>query len=239
MSDIAVPTRASTIVLVRCAKGEGFEVLLTRRPAEMKVLAGFLVFPGGGVEKQDWSDEMIARCRGLSPDAAQQILGRDITPKKAIGHWVAAVRELFEEVGIHFFVTEKGSRCDTVPTGLTERLVEKRAALSGGKLALAALLESEQLLCDLGRLVYLFHRVTPSHYPVRFDTRFYLAALPQGQISLVSSDEVAEALWWTPQKALEQSESGVSPMMPPTLIALRALAQHESWRALSAAYQLA
>ncbi|MGH7784083.1 MAG: NUDIX domain-containing protein, partial [Candidatus Binatia bacterium] len=132
MSDIAVPGRASTIIMVRPAAGERFEVLLTRRPAEMKVLAGFLVFPGGGVEKEDWSDEMLARCRGLSPDAARQILGTDMSPEQSIGHWVAAVRELFEEVGIHFFVTEKGSRFDTIPTGLLERLAEKRAALCRG-----------------------------------------------------------------------------------------------------------
>jgi 8-oxo-dGTP pyrophosphatase MutT (NUDIX family) len=238
MRDIAVPVPASTILLIRAGGGDGFEVLLTRRPANMKVLAGFLVFPGGCVEKEDSSDQMIARCRGLSPDAAQRILGDEIGVRMAVGHWVAAVRELFEEVGIHFFVTEKGSPGPTVSSGLRERLAENPATLSDVRLTLAALLESEKLFCDLGRLVYLFHRITPPHYPVRFDTRFYLAALPPDQVPCACSDEVAEVVWLSPREALRQSESGILPMMPPTLIALKALAQHKTWRDLSAAYGL-
>jgi 8-oxo-dGTP pyrophosphatase MutT (NUDIX family) len=238
MSDIALPIPASTILLVRSAGCQRFEVLLTRRPAKMKVLAGFLVFPGGGVEKEDSSDEMIARCHGLSPEAAQRILGTDIDARMAIGHWVAAVRELFEEVGIHFFVTEKGFPDANEPSALRERLAENCAPLSAMRLTLPALLQSEQLYCDLGRLVYLFHRITPPRYAVRFDTRFYLAALPANQFASVCSDEVAEVLWLTPTEALQQSESGVLPMMPPTLIALKTLAEHKSWQDLSAAYSL-
>lgn len=237
MNDIAVPVPASTILLVRSMGGDGFEVLLTRRPANMKVLAGFLVFPGGTVEKEDSSEKMIARCNGLSPEVAQRILGTKIGVRMAIGHWVAAVRELFEEVGIHFFVTEKGSPCANLPSGFRERLAED-ATLSGVRLTLAALLESEKLFCDLGRLVYLFHRITPPHYPVRFDTRFYLAALPPDQVPSACSDEVAELIWLSPREAMYQCESGILPMMPPTLIALKTLAEHESWRNLSAAYGL-
>ena len=67
----------------------------------------------------------------------------------------------------------------------------------------ARLSESEVLFCDLGRFTYLFHRITPEKYPIRFDTRFYLAALPPNQTPLVSSEEVSESLWLAPQMALE------------------------------------
>jgi hypothetical protein len=116
--------------------------------------------------------------------------------------------------------------------------MEKREALSQGRLTLAELLGSEQLCCDFSRLKYLFHRITPDHHPMRFDTRFYVAALPQGQTALACSEEVSETLWLTPADGIKQSESGRLPMMPPTLIALRTLAQQVSWRNLNNTYQL-
>jgi 8-oxo-dGTP pyrophosphatase MutT (NUDIX family) len=237
MSEVAVPGKASTIIVARAGAAGGFEVLMTRRSPHMKVLGGFFVFPGGMVEEDDWSEKTLARCRGLSPTQARQILGATMTPEQAMGHWVAAVRELFEETGIHFFVSEEESSA-VVWEGLRERLAQNRQALWQGRLALAALLESEQLFCEVGRLTYLFHRITPNHHPVRFDTRFYLACLPEGQTPLAFSEEVAESVWLTPQEALEQSESGHLPMMPPTLIALRALAELQTWQNLRSAYRL-
>jgi 8-oxo-dGTP pyrophosphatase MutT (NUDIX family) len=237
MSEVAVPGKASTIIVARAGVGGGFEVLMTRRSAHMKVLGGFFVFPGGGVEEDDWSEKTLARCRGLSPTEAQHILGATMTPEQAMGHWVAAIRELFEETGIHFFVSAKDLRPAT-SDGLQERLAHNRQSLSKGRLALAALLESEQLLCDVGPLTYLFHRITPDHYPVRFDTRFYVASLPEGQTPLAFSEEVAESVWFKPQEALEESESGRLPMMPPTLIALRTLADLGTWENFKSAYRL-
>ncbi|MPZ75987.1 MAG: hypothetical protein GEU77_05640 [Deltaproteobacteria bacterium] len=238
MIKVAVPGKASTIIVTRPDASEGFEVLMTRRSPEMRVLGGFLVFPGGGVEQEDCSENMLARCRGLSPIEAQQILATTMTPEQSMGHWVAAVRELFEEAGIHFFVSERDSHAALASECLVERLAKKREALSQGRLGFATLLESEQLCCDVGRITYLFHRITPDHHPVRFDTRFYVTALPEGQIPLAFSEEVAESVWLTPQEALEQSESGRLPMMPPTLIALRTLAEQKSWRNLRSAYGL-
>ena len=122
--------------------------------------------------------------------------------------------------------------------GLRERLAQSREALWRRRLALADLLESEQLFCDVGRLTYLFHRITPNHHPVRFDTRFYVGSLPEGQTPLDSSEEVAESVWLTPQEALKLSESGGLPMMPPTLIALRSLAELGSWKNFISTYRL-
>jgi 8-oxo-dGTP pyrophosphatase MutT (NUDIX family) len=237
MSEVAVPGKASTIIVARAGAGGGFEVLMTRRSAHMKVLGGFFVFPGGGVEEDDWSDKTLQRCRGLSPTEARQILGATMTPEQAMGHWVAAIRELFEETGIHFFVRAKDLR-PAASDGLQGRLAENRQSLSQGTVRLAALLESEQLFCDVGRLTYLFHRITPDHYPVRFDTRFYVASLPEGQTPLAFSEEVAESVWFKPQEALEESQSGRLPMMPPTLIALRTLADLGTWESLKSAYRL-
>ena len=238
MSELATPIKASTIVVVRPDPNGGIEVLMTRRRPEMQFLGGFLVFPGGGVEAEDCSEKMLSLCRGLSRSDAQKILGADLGPEMSLGHWVAAVRELFEETGIHFFIDERGSAPDVSQADVAARLSEKRRALSNGTFSLSRLLESERLFCDLARLTYLFHRITPEKYSVRFDTRFYLAALPDNQIPLISSEEVSESLWLTPQNALDEAASGKFAMMPPTLITLRTLAEHGSWQNLSAAFRL-
>jgi len=235
MSDVTVPNKASTIILVREKAAGGFEVLMTRRPQELQFLGGYSVFPGGGMEAADYCDRMLSRCLGLSPAEAQQRLGGDMSQDIALGHWVAAVRELFEETGIHFFVHHDHA---DVNSNTYERLAEKRQELSEGRLNLPELLESERLFCDLSRLTYLFHRITPEKYKVRFDTRFYLAPMPANQCSLVSSEEVAESLWLTPDVALDHSQSGTLLMMPPTIIALRTLAEHNSWDTLRARFCL-
>ena len=94
------PRDASTVVLVRPGGDGSFEILLTRRPAEMRFLGGYYVFPGGTVHRDDYSSLVLARCRGLSGEEARKILGSRHEPEEALGHWVAVVRELFEEVGV-------------------------------------------------------------------------------------------------------------------------------------------
>ena len=230
-----VPNKASTIILVRPGQSGGCEVFMTRRHQELQFLGGYLVFPGGAMEAADYCERMLTRCRGLSPAAAQERLGGDVSSEVALGHWVAAVRELFEEAGVHFFATEKN---ESISLDVEKRLAAKRTELVQGQIDLAQLLESEGLFCDLSRITYLFHRITPESYKLRFDTRFYVAALPQNQTPLEFSEEVDASVWVTPQAALEQADSGVHKMLPPTLIALRTLAGHGSWNALCAAFRL-
>jgi 8-oxo-dGTP pyrophosphatase MutT (NUDIX family) len=238
MAQPAVPHPASTVVLVRPDHEGRFEIFMNRRPEKMETYAGIYVFPGGRVETTDWSGEMLGLIHGLSPAQAQQTLACDLQPEICLGHWVAAVRELFEEAGVYFFVSESGALASPAQETLTERLAQKRQALQLGELNLVGLLESEQLYCDLSRLTYFFHRITPDHYPVRFDTRFYLAALPVHQSPLHTSKEVAESLWLSPKDALDRWQFGNFPMMPPTLAVLRTLANYGSWQELCAAYRL-
>ena len=238
MTQPAMPNPASTVVLVWPDQGDGFKIFMNRRPEKMATYAGIYVFPGGRVEDDDWSEKMLGFTRGLSPAEAQQVLGCTQQAQLCLGYWVAAVRELFEEAGIHFFVDGNEESSLPAQARLTGRLDDKRKALQEGELAFPSFLESERLHCDLSHLTYFFHRVTPEHYAVRFDTRFYLAALPSGQRPLDSSEEVAESLWIAPKEALGRSQSGGFPMMPPTLAVLRTLAEHRSWQELQDRYRL-
>ena len=176
------PKNASTVILVRPETNGGFEVFMTRRPPAMDFLGGVYVFPGGSVREGDWSEGMLKRCHGLPRREAQRILGNQLSPELSIAHWVAGIRELFEEVGVLLCVTEAGK-----PLGLRlqERLAEKRKALIDGSMDFQTLLESEALQCAVASLSYLSHWLTPEEFPIRFDTRFYLALLPADQIPLI------------------------------------------------------
>ncbi len=238
MPEPVLPKKASTIILVRPEAGGGFEILLTLRPADMDVLGGFYVFPGGTIEEKDCAEEMLRRCRGLSLEQARQTLGNELSPELSVGHSVAAVRELFEEVGILFSVTENGAPPDLRQDNLQNRLAEKRKSLVAGAIDFRRLLESEGLYCDLSRPVYFWHRVTPEERAFRFDTRFYLAKLPADQSPLVCSEEVAESLWLTPRRALDRSQKDGLALLPPTIATLRSLAGVGSWQNLRDRYRL-
>jgi 8-oxo-dGTP pyrophosphatase MutT (NUDIX family) len=233
----AAPIPASTVVLVRPSKNGGFEVFMNRRPEGMQTYAGAYVFPGGCVEGTDYSREMTARTHGLAPGEARALLKADMDADVCLGHWVAAARELFEEAGVHFFI-RVNRREEPHSALLLERLLSRRSALQSGEVTLPALLDAEQLCCDVSRLAYFFHRITPEHYKVRFDTRFFLAALPPDQEPLDSSEEVAESLWITPEAALMRLASGTFPMMPPTVAVLRLLAEQGSWDSLCSAFEI-
>jgi len=232
------PRHASTVVLVRPESDGDFAVLLTRRPAQMRFLGGYYVFPGGTVHEDDYSPRMLERCRGLTAKDAQKILGGRHTEKLAVGHWTAVIRELFEEVGIVLCVTDSGDGIDLSAAKTKDRIESKRRAIARGKLGFAEFLESEGLYCDLSLVTYFFHRVTPEFYPMRFDTRFYMASLPSFQAPLESSEEVTHSIWMKPGEALQRAYERDFPILPPTTTVLDDLARIGSWVALRAEFRL-
>jgi 8-oxo-dGTP pyrophosphatase MutT (NUDIX family) len=68
------------------------------------------------------------------------------------------------------------------------------------------------------------HWVTPEVEPRRYDTVFYVAALPVGAEALDVSGETEHAEWRTPGSALAAAERGELVLMPPTLSLLLELA---------------
>src|SRR5690554_6983850 len=88
------PRLAATMVLVR---DDPFEVLLVRRHAKA-VFASALVFPGGAVDDDDFSDEWL-------PLLAS---GSELDPTERAVR-IAAIRETFEETAILLAQTNDGA----------------------------------------------------------------------------------------------------------------------------------
>jgi 8-oxo-dGTP pyrophosphatase MutT (NUDIX family) len=195
----------------------------------MPFLGGMYCFPGGAVAKEDSTPSMIQHCRGITGEHARKIAGAQFSPRQALGFWVAAVRELFEEVGVLLALDSCGARIDQTRV---RRLVEKHQARRDKSSTFFALLESEEFYCDLSSLAYLSHWQTPAETPLRFDTRFFLTALPEDQTPLETSEEVTHSVWLTPELAMQRYARGELPMIFPTFASLRTLADFASVEAV-------
>ena len=231
------PRLAATVILMRQAEQQDFEVFLTRRPDSMPFLGGMYCFPGGTVHRDDGADGMLRQCCGLTPDQARALAGAHFTPRQAQGIWVAAVRELFEETGVLLACTRAGL-VPALPSEVGERLSQKHVALTNQEISFQALLESEKLLCDFSTLGYFSCWQTPSAFAVRFDTRFFVARLPEGQTPLATTAEVAHSIWLTPDRALQLFAQGELPMIFPTFASLRTLANYGSLESIASDFIL-
>jgi 8-oxo-dGTP pyrophosphatase MutT (NUDIX family) len=226
MNCAAEPKNASTVILLRSGEKGGIEVFLTRRPEAMDFLGGAYVFPGGTVRKDDCAEKIQQRCRGLSSTDARDILGAHLKPEDALGHWVAGIREVFEEVGVLF------SSGETSLAARRPDLERERRRIVGRETSFAAMLEAENLFCDSGALLYFSHWLTPEEFAMRFDTRFFVALLPPGQTPLERSEEVADSLWIAPERALQLYAERKLSMIFPTYASLRTLADFETVKAV-------
>ena len=64
--------------------------------------------------------------------------------------------------------------------------------------------------------------------PRRFDTRFFVAAMPTDQATLAHTIETADDEWEKPAVALANKDNGLWQMIDPTLRSLETLSQYES-----------
>ncbi|TDD70545.1 NUDIX hydrolase [Jiangella aurantiaca] len=74
-----------------------------------------------------------------------------------------------------------------------------------------------------GDLVPWAHWITPRFEERRYDTWFYLAALPDGQETADVSGEASEVGWVRPADALARADAGEWVLMPPTAVVLASL----------------
>ena len=227
MSAVAKHNAASSVILLREAQTRGFEVFFTRRPDEMPFLGETYCFPGGSVHEGDYADGMLCRCRGLSPADGRKIIGAHLPARQALGFWIAAIRMLFEEVGVLFAIKETGEPI-TWNAELQVQLLEKRAAFRNGSLTFQSLLESENLFCDAAGLAYFSHWHTPATPSSNIDTYFFLAAMPEPQTLLDTASEITRGRWLAPDRALQLFNRGELPIAFSTFASLRTLADFGS-----------
>ena len=195
------------------------------RSSMVGVLGGMWVFPGGRMEATDASPEALERVQPTHSRAhlgLRDATGAPLAPGLALGHALAASREAFEEAGVLLACNEDGRPCGA---DVAARLAPHREDVTRDARAFVAMLVRERLHLDLGLLCYWSHWITPSAEPKRFDTRFFVAALPEGQSASADLSELTEHAWLSPAAAAAALERGELRMVPPTLYTLEDLAE--------------
>jgi 8-oxo-dGTP pyrophosphatase MutT (NUDIX family) len=216
------PRDAATVMLLRPASGRpgrgtadgpGVCVYMLRRRASMAFAAGAYVFPGGSVDPGD-ADGTIP---WAGPGAAEW--GKLLDAPAELAHTLvcAAVRETFEESGVLLAGPDAGT---VLATAGDESLEADRRKLLAGSLSLAALLRRRGLVLRSDLLRPWARWITPVTEARRYDTRFFAAALPDGQRARDVSGEADEAAWLEPAAALEAASRGEISLWPPTAVTL-------------------
>jgi 8-oxo-dGTP pyrophosphatase MutT (NUDIX family) len=217
-----VPARhAATVVVLRDHERHGLQAFMLRRVRSMAFAPGAYVFPGGSVDPRDGE----ARLAWSGPPPAEwgtafhadETLARELV--------CAAVRETFEET----LVLLAG------PTGATvvddtrgDEWEADRQALLDRSQSFGGFLDRRGLVLRADLLRPWAHWITPAMEPKRYDTRFFVAAMPAGQRARDVSTEADQVAWVRPAEAAERAQKGEWMMLPPTIATLAELAEFDS-----------
>ncbi|WP_310644829.1 NUDIX hydrolase [Limnohabitans sp.] len=219
---VTSPARASaTVILLRDTPQVGLEVFLLRRHAASAVLGGAYVFPGGKLDEADCAPSLHNHL-DRTPQALHQSLGEsDLDAHMAAGLYVAAVRESLEECGV-LYARHADSQV------LAHDALQRQGwqqQLHGGQ-GFEQVLQDAALRIDTQHLAPWSRWITPLMPSVtnkRFDTRFFVAALPAGQAPIHDNVEAVDSIWLTPRAALEKYWARELSLAPPQIMTLVSL----------------
>jgi len=211
---------AATVIVVRESE-DGFEVLLLRRSKALDFAADAYVFPGGSVDTEDrlvWEDGLA---KVSNPESLASQLNLDVTT--AMSHYVAAIREVFEETGI------------LLAHPRPSFLQSARGELLANKITFHSVVSRHNLTLSLDRLTYVAHWITPEAVPKRFDTRFFFALVSRDDTATEDMSEIVAHEWITPENALARFQEGSLRLVLPTVRNIEFLAKHRTLAELTTA----
>jgi 8-oxo-dGTP pyrophosphatase MutT (NUDIX family) len=222
---------AATVILLRESSdgtSSAPEVYLLKRATTMSFAGGRYAFPGGRVDPRD--SDASAAWAGPSAEEWGERFGCSAADARALV--CAAVREMFEETGVLF----AGPSPTTVVESTADDAWEAdRRALETRELSFSELLTRRSLVLRTDLLGAWSRWITPEFEPRRYDTAFFVAALPTGQHARDVSGEADTTVWAPAAQAVADHEAGKSSMLPPTITTLRQVAGYPSAEAALAA----
>jgi 8-oxo-dGTP pyrophosphatase MutT (NUDIX family) len=171
--------QAASAICVRDGRPGEPEVLVVERSARSRFLPGYVAFPGGAVEAGD--EDRAARWFG-----------------EAGPHRAAAIRELYEEVGL------AATSVGLVPAGGLDRVDDDPP--------------------DPGRVREICRWIAPPDTPVRFDARYFALPADDASEPTVDGGEVVRAWWISPRALLGGWNEGAHKLYWPTWFTVGELA---------------
>jgi len=221
------PRDAATVILLR-PDGGGMQAYVLRRHRGMAFAGGMVAFPGGGVDGRD--SDHVSAWTGPPVAAFAERLGCDDAKARALV--CAAVRETFEESGVLLAGPTSDSIVDDTAGDEWEA---DRQALVDRTLSLTEMLDRRGLVLRADLLAPWAHWITPEFEPRRYDTRFFVAALPAGQKTRDVSGESDDVTWLGPREAAELVDAGEMAMLPPTYVSCSEIAAYQTVQQVLAA----
>lgn len=210
LTDIPIARPSSTVVLAREAPGAP-EILMMRRH-EKSSFGGAFAFPGGVLEE---ADRLVAdHCEGVTREQADRLLGIE----NGLDYISGAIRELFEESGV-LLADITASNVD---------LEVARNELNDSDLDWGTFVIENNIRLYCAALHYFSFWITPEALPKRYSTRFFLAAMPDGQDALHCGGELTESCWITARDALAAEREGSMSMHYPTVKTLESFADQQT-----------
>lgn len=188
--DIPVALPSSTVLLLRDGD-RGLEVFMVERSGQVGAFPGAMVFPGGKVVPEDYSPAL----RALADNAEQ-------LDDEGFGFGVSSVREAFEECGV-LLAHRDG---ETLHDDELLPLAPYRDDIGRNKIPFADFLTGHGLRLDLDGLAPFSRWITPVFAPKRFDTMFFLAAVPPDQTLTHDGSETVKGLWMRPQEVIDAAD---------------------------------
>lgn len=202
---------ASTVLLVD--DRPDLQVLMVKRTGRVAFAPDAWVFPGGRVDAEDYDPRLFAACQHLDDPSASERLE---LPEGGLAWWVAVVRETLEEAGLLL-----GSAHGLDVPALAERIRADARSFP-------AIVEENGLRFDCSLIQEVAQFVTPLGPPRRFDARFFVARMPEGQEPAHDGGEVVDNQWIRPAHALERWSKGEFNMISPTVRMLDSLSTFDS-----------
>ncbi|WP_157647672.1 NUDIX hydrolase [Actinomycetospora chiangmaiensis] len=216
-ADPVTPKVAASTILLRTG-ASGPEVFLLRRRTQMAFAGGMVVFPGGGVDPRDATDDI--GWAGPAPEVWAERLGLAVDQARAVV--CAAVRETFEESGVLLAGPDDGS---VVPSTSGGEWAEARRALEAREIAFSELLRDRGLVLRTDLLRGWTCWITPEFEPRRYRTFFFVTASPDGQEAAGVSTESDAAAWLAVDAAIAAAGDTVM-VLPPQYCTFLELAQY-------------
>jgi 8-oxo-dGTP pyrophosphatase MutT (NUDIX family) len=215
----ATPRPSAALVLLRDVMeegNEGIELFMVRRHIQSDFAPDVFVFPGGTVKQEDRTLE-----------SSMMALPQDSATALGTGFRAAAIRECFEEAGV--LLARRGDQPLDFTGAEAERFASYRTQLQRKEITLNEIVAREGLTLLTDALLHWAHWITPEAWPKRFDTHFFLAEAPQGQLAAHDDLETTESVWIAPEVALSGFESGAFPLVFATIHQLRDLSEFASY----------
>lgn len=161
------PRDSASLILLR-GKGRDLELLVGRRPRNVKFMPGVWVFPGGAIDAEDRKPWRVET-------------GGEHLPPRLARCARAALRETWEEVGV---VVGRPDARQSAKADDPRKLNPVEAAYA-----------KRGVVAALDALTYIGRAITPTAVFRRFNTRFFFADGSAVSGDPVSTDELEDAGW--------------------------------------------